>query len=80
MRSRLLDLLGGRVTREDVADWASKWVRDAGWDVPDPVTWRALTELAGADLRVNPEDYLHGESDFHAWLDAIESADGAGID
>jgi hypothetical protein len=65
----------GRATREQVADWAARWIREAAPAVEDPLTWQALKELAGADLRTSPTDYLHGESDFHAWLDALEVAD-----
>jgi hypothetical protein len=69
-----MDLLDGRVSREEVASWAGEWVLDSDSVVDDFVVWRALTELAGADLKVGPLEYLHCESDFHAWLDAIESA------
>lgn len=75
LKARLLDLLAGRTTREEVADWAVEWVREPRPDVHDPVVWEALTQMAGADLRVSPTAYLHGESDFHAWLDALELAD-----
>jgi hypothetical protein len=43
-------------------------------DVQDPVAWEGLKQLAGADLRVSPTEYLHGESDFHSWLDRLELA------
>jgi hypothetical protein len=78
VRVRLLDLLACRASREEVADWASAWIRDPIAGVDDAVVWEALKALAGADLRVNPVDYLHVESDFHAWLDKLEQADEGG--
>lgn len=75
LRTRLLDLLAGRATREEVADWAVEWVRDPMPDVQDPIAWEALKQLAGADLRVSPTDYLHSEVDFHSWLDQLETDD-----
>lgn len=75
LKARLLDLLAGRTTPEEIADWAVEWVRDPFPDVHDPVVWEALRQMAGADLRVSPTAYLHGESDFHAWLDTLELAE-----
>lgn len=74
VRERLSDLLAGRETREQIADWAAQWVHARVPIVDDPVIWNALKELAGADLRTSPSDYLHSESDFHAWLDELELA------
>lgn len=75
LRARLLDLLAGRATREEVADWAVKWVREPMPDVQDPIAWEALKQLSGADLRISPRDYLHSEVDFHSWLDQLEGDD-----
>jgi hypothetical protein len=72
-RAVLGDLLAGRLTREQAADWASPWVREQRPAVEDSKTWETLKRLAGADLRVSPVEYLHNESDFHAWLDEIEA-------
>ena len=71
VRLRLHALLTGLSTREDVADWASNWVLDPLPTVDDPKVWQALKQLAGADLRISPVDYLHSESDFHVWLDEL---------
>ena len=70
----LLDVLASRVSREQAANWASAWVNAPEPGVDDPVVWEALTDLAGVDLRVSPVDYLHTESDIHAWLDRMEGA------
>lgn len=80
LRKRLTDLLTGRLTREEVANWAGEWVRQQAPAVEDFVAWEALRELAGADLRSSPMDYLHDESDFHAWLDRLEGAGDEPID
>ena len=75
VRERLLDLLAGRESREGVATWASTWVTQDDPDVEDPIVWNALRELSGADLMISPVDYLHGEDDFHEWLDRLEADD-----
>lgn len=77
VRERLLDLLAGRASREEVAAWASTWVIQEDPAVEDPVVWNALCDLVGADLKISPVDYLHGEDDIHEWLDRVETGDEA---
>jgi hypothetical protein len=74
LKERLVALLTSAMTREQVADWASTWIRMQDPPVSDPVVWSALRHLAGADLRTSPGEYLHHDIDFHAWLDELESA------
>ena len=73
VRQRLQDLLSGRLSREEAAEWAAAWVREAEPAVDDLVVWEALKKMTGADLRSNPIDYLHTDSDFHDWLDQLEA-------
>ena len=75
VRLLLMDLLSGRATREDAATWASRWVTEDDPDVDDPIVWNALRDLAGADLKVSPVDYLHSDTDIHEWLDRVETGD-----
>lgn len=72
VRQILLDLISGRLTREAAADWASVWVIDADPSLDDLVVWRAVQELAGADLRVTPSEYLHTVEDFNEWLQKLD--------
>ena len=74
VRQKLLDVLIGRVSREDAATWADTWVVDSDPDVDDFVVWKALKQLSGIDLRINASDYLHNEADIHDWLDKVENA------
>lgn len=74
VRQQLVDVLSGRVSREEAASWANPWVIAPDPVVEDRVVWTALKELSGVDLRVNATDYLHGEADIHEWLDRVENA------
>lgn len=73
VRSRITGLVGGAVTREEVADWAGEWVGDPDPPVDDYAVWEALKMLVSADLKVSPHEYLYGEDDFPVWLDDMES-------
>jgi hypothetical protein len=74
VRQKFLDVLAGRVSREEAASWADTWVDGPHERVRDFVVWEALKDLSGIDLRVNPTDYLHNEVDIHQWLDRVETA------
>ena len=74
VRQKLLDVLAGRLSREEASSWTDTWVVESDPDVDDFVVWEALTELSGIDLRVNATDYLHNEADIHSWLDRVEEA------
>jgi hypothetical protein len=64
----LIDLLEGRVAREDVAEWASAYVRRH--EPPDLTKrmWSAVERMAGADSPTTDRIYLYGENDFETWL------------
>lgn len=77
---RMLDLISGRSSREEVADWAAPWIVQPSPSVADPVVWRALQQLSGADLLNWPGEegeYLHSDVDFHGWLDQLETGDAS---
>jgi hypothetical protein len=68
VEGKLCDLLAGKVLREEVADWASQWVRMSNPSVQDPQIWTALERLSGADLISTDRPYLYDQQDFDAWL------------
>lgn len=71
VEARFLDLITGRCDRHTVATWANELVaRDVS--VSDPGVWKALVALSGADLSTSDREFLHGEVDFCAWLEALK--------
>jgi hypothetical protein len=68
VEERLLDLLEGRASRENVAKWAAQWVRMENPPIDDASVWKALTQLSGADMISTDRPYLYDENDFHSWL------------
>ena len=45
-----------------------QWIAAATPGVDDPVVWRALDNLVGADAVSTERPFLFEESDFQAWL------------
>ncbi|HEV7504862.1 MAG TPA: DNA-binding protein [Thermoanaerobaculia bacterium] len=64
----LEDLIAGRCSREEAADWAVRWVIADDPDVEDDAVWEALGVLAAADLKTTDRPYLYEEADFRQWL------------
>jgi hypothetical protein len=71
-REKLLGLLSGRYSRDEVRDWAWPWVITDDPHVDDRVLWRVVTAMAAVDTPADPDGYLFWEPDFHAWLDELE--------
>jgi len=73
--SRLEDLVAGRQTREEAANWAAEWVNDTDdVKVDDFAVWEALTAILGADLISTDRPYLYGPSDFADWAERLRSS------
>lgn len=71
---QLRALLAGARNRLDVSTWAHQWLTADDPNIDDDVAWRALERIGGADLPVGEADYLYHETDFHYWLDEVDSA------
>ncbi|ARE77506.1 hypothetical protein ACFVZ8_22730 [Streptomyces sp. NPDC059558] len=67
-------LISGESTREDVADWAMVWVSEREQEISDLSLWDVLSTLSGADMKISPDEYMHGMEDFTAWLDEAQKA------
>lgn len=71
VEARLIGLVKGNVSREEVADWAAKWVRMDDPKVDDSAVWKALTRLSGADMISTDRPYLYDENEFNSWLEEL---------
>ena len=70
----LRDLIDGRTSRSEVAEWASFYVR--AYD-PAPVVdsvWEAVVRLSGADSPSTDREFLYTREDFEDWLRDLESS------
>jgi hypothetical protein len=75
VRAILVDLIEGRRTPEDVADWgAAEMAALEDMPVSDIAAWDTLATLSGADLLTAPGQYLHGVEDYRAWLEELDAA------
>lgn len=76
VRAALRNLIEGRRTAEEVADWAvGTMAALEGADVSDMAAWDTLTTLSGADLLTAPGRYLHGAEDYRAWLEELDEVE-----
>lgn len=74
VKARMIALVEGSASREDVADWALVRYKHETADYHlDEVLWTALGRLVGADLQQAPGVYLHDEEDFRSWLADLDA-------
>ncbi|WP_071461328.1 DNA-binding protein [Bacillus massilinigeriensis] len=66
--NKLNMILQGKLSREDVADWASEYVMQDEPNIVDDIVWDFLQVVSGVDLKDSPEEYLHVEQDIKDWI------------
>ncbi|PQV63258.1 hypothetical protein B1R32_11484 [Abditibacterium utsteinense] len=74
--SHLENLIEEKSSRQEIADWASQFIR-GDYDhvhVKDWPAWEMLSTLAGADIQDSPTQYLYGKEDFEDWAAHLKSA------
>ena len=64
-----------KISREEAAEWAMRWVgSDDPGDV-DAAVWTALVQPSGTDLISTDRPYLHMREDFEEWLARLLRSD-----
>jgi hypothetical protein len=73
---KLVTLIEGNSSREEVSDWASPWVfnDDDRDEIVDYAGWRTLNLLSGADTKTIDRPYLFGKEDFIDWLSELRNS------
>jgi hypothetical protein len=60
--------LHGKLSREEVADWASEYVLQDEANISDETVWELLQVVSGVDLQLRPE---HIDQDIKDWIDIL---------
>ncbi|MFG3117487.1 hypothetical protein ACGF4C_24185 [Streptomyces sp. NPDC048197] len=68
IEDRFVELVAGRLSRDDADRWAARRVMEDGI-ARDDLSWWALNLLYGIDLPAGKNgDYLHDDEQVRAWL------------
>ncbi|MFI7295221.1 hypothetical protein [Streptomyces sp. NPDC050121] len=68
IEDRFVELVAGRLPRDEADRWAARWVREDGI-VWDDLSWWALNRLYGIDLPAGESGgYLHDDEQVRTWL------------
>jgi hypothetical protein len=68
IEDRFVELVAGRLSRDEADRWAATWVTRDGV-VWDDLSWWALDRLSGIDLPAGEgSGYLHDDDQIRAWL------------
>lgn len=71
-------VLENKLSREEVSDWAYKWMmvleNEEGWETTDydVAVFKSLTTVYGMDLLNSPTEYLHCEDDIRDWIEEFK--------
>ncbi|MCC5714963.1 hypothetical protein, partial [Klebsiella pneumoniae] len=61
-------VLQNKLTKEEVADWASKYVVTADHPVTDVTVFKFLTVASGLDTLLAPGEYMYDDGDIKNWI------------
>lgn len=65
---KLNDILVGNLSREDVTEWAMKFIEDDDLHIEDFEAWEFLKQVGGVDMIESPDSYLYTEDDIRLWI------------
>jgi hypothetical protein len=65
--AKLTSLINDKISREEIAEWAARWVRMDHPNMQNGAVWKMLRRASGADLISIDRPYLYGKEDFLAW-------------
>lgn len=69
----ILYVKAGRITREDVSDWAGQVLQQSDDELNEGTLFEALLWLSGIDLLDDDGGYLHDETDLDEWILQLEA-------
>ncbi|MCM3549389.1 hypothetical protein M4D48_12475 [Alkalihalobacillus clausii] len=61
-------VLQNKLTKEEVADWASEYVMTYDHLVTDLVVFDILTVVSGLDTLESPGEYMYDDDDIRDWI------------
>lgn len=61
-------VLKNKLTREEVADWASDYTMKEKHYVSNLKVWQMLLTVSGLDIQDSPGEYLHTNDDIQSWI------------
>lgn len=61
-------VLQNKLTKEEVADWASKYVVTDDYPVTDLTVFRFLKTVSGLDTLLAPGEYMYDDGDIKNWM------------
>lgn len=77
--SKLELVLENQLSREEVSEWAYKWMmiseNEEGWETTDYdiLVFQGLTKVYGMDMLNSPTEYLHCEEDIRDWVKELQN-------
>jgi len=66
--NKLEKILMQESTREEITDWAMRFINDDDIEITDFGAWELLKTAGGVDVIKHPEEYLYSYDDIRKWI------------
>ena len=70
---KLNEVIMGRISREDVSEWAMEYIRNDGDVYIENVnSWHYLVAISNIDEMLSPNEYLYNECDIAKFIEKYQ--------
>lgn len=70
---KLNDVIMGRISREDVSEWAMEYIQNDGEIYIENVdSWHYLVAISNIDEMLSPNEYLYNEYDIAKFIEEYQ--------
>jgi len=70
--NKLKQVLDGKISREEVSDWAMGYLNNDELKVNNLNSWELLKVVGSIDLFLAPDEYMYDENDIKSWINEYE--------
>ncbi len=66
--SKLKKVLSEEISREEVSNWAIRYINNDELEIDDYTTWELLKDIGGIDIMESMNTYLYSDEDINSWI------------
>ena len=71
--NRIYEVLTGKVSRENVSEWAMRYIRnDSEIEIEDVEAWHYLVAISNIDEMISLDEYLYNDDDIMHIIEAYQ--------
>jgi hypothetical protein len=67
-------VLSKEITREDVSNWANKYITSDFPEIEDNELWEFIKIIGGCDIKETLTEYSYSNDDIKSWIEEINNS------